>query len=170
MNAEFTSDEAEQYLARIYYTGPKEPTIEVLSELQRCHILSVPFENLSVFGKEKIILSKDWLFDKIVPRHRGGFCYELNTMFSFLLDYFGFNYKTHAAVGFSRLSGRISPPFDHRILMVNIEDELWLTDVAFGDAFRTPLRFTGLADDHQEQQSGTYEFDKMETTTSTKRK
>ena len=148
--------EAEEYLARIQYTGPKEPTIEALSELQQCHILTVPFENLSVFGKEKISLTKDWLFDKIVRRHRGGFCFEVNTMLSFLLDYFGFNFKTHAASVFSRKTGLIGPPFDHRVLMVNIEDELWLTDVAFGDAFWRPLRFTGLADDHQEQQSGTY--------------
>ena len=99
-------------------------TIEALSKLQQCHILSVPFENLRVFGKEKITLSKGWLFDKIVRRHRGGFCFELNTVFSFLLSYFGFNYRKHAASVFSRETGLLGPPFDHLVLMVNIDEEL----------------------------------------------
>lgn len=56
---QLTENEVDEYLARIHYTGPREPTLEVLTELQRCHMLSVPFENLSVFGKEKIVLTKD---------------------------------------------------------------------------------------------------------------
>ena len=159
MEANLTSEEVEEYLARIHYTGPIEPTIEALTKLQQCHILSVPFENLSVFGKEQIALSKDWLFDKIMRRHRGGFCCELNTLFSFLLSYFGFNYKKHAASVFSRKTGLLGPPFDHLVLMVNIEDELWLTDVGFGNSCYPPLRFTGLGE-HQQQQSGTYRIRK----------
>ena len=149
-----TPNEADEYLARIQYRGHKEPSIDTLSELQRCHILTVPFENLSVFGKEKINLSKDWLFDKILRRHRGGFCFELNTMFSFLLDYFGFDNKKHSAEVYKE-TGILSPPFDHQVLMVNIDGELWLTDVAFGDSFWMPLRLTGLAEE-QKQQSGIY--------------
>lgn len=159
MEVQLTANEVQEYLARIHYRGPKEPTIDTLSELQRCHILTVPFENLSVFGKEKIILSKEWLFDKIVRRHRGGFCFELNTMFSFLLNYFGFKYKIHAGMVYSRKTGRIGPPCDHRVLVVNIEGELWLTDVAFGDSCWMPLRLTGLAE-QQEQQSGIYRIRK----------
>lgn len=93
---QLTENEVDEYLARIHYTGLREPTLEVLTELQRCHMLSVPYENLSVFGKEKIVLSKDWLFEKIVRRHRGGFCCELNSLYSLLLDYFGFSRKLHA--------------------------------------------------------------------------
>ena len=153
----FTSNEVAEYLARIRYTGAIEPTIGALTELQRCHILSVPFENLSVFGKEKIVSSKDWLFDKIVRRNRGGFCCELNTLYSMLLDYFGFKFETHAAVVYSRKTGRIGLPFDHIVLTINIEDDLWLTDVGFGDSYLTPLRFHGLPDD---QQSGIYRIRK----------
>ena len=46
-----TPEEVEEYLARIHYTGPKEATIKALQELQRCHIFSVPFENLSLYGR-----------------------------------------------------------------------------------------------------------------------
>ena len=88
--------------------------------LHRCHILYVPFENLSVYGKEKIELSKEWLFEKIVRRHRGGFCFELNKMFSFLLNYLGFEYTTLAASVFRRKTGVQSPPLPHLVLMVKV--------------------------------------------------
>ena len=159
MAAKLSKEEAEEYFTRINYTGSKERTVEVLTELHRCHILSVPFENLSVYGKEKIELSKEWLFEKIVRRHRGGFCFELNTMFSFLLDYLGFEYTTHAASVLDRKTGVLGPPVEHRLLMVKVGGELLLTDVGFGDSFWLPLRFTGLQE-HQEQQSGTYRIRK----------
>ena len=149
-----TPAEVQEYLARIHYSGPIEPTIDALSELHRCHMLSVPFENLSVFGKEEIFLSKDWLFDKIIRRHRGGFCYELNTLFSLLLNSFGFKHEKHAGMVFCQKTGRIVPP-SHLILTVNISDSTWLGDVSFGDSYITPLRFSGSADP-QEQQSGVY--------------
>ena len=152
-------DEVEEYLARIHYTGPIEPTVQALSELQRCHILSVPFENLTCVWKGEDCSLQRLLFDKIVRRHRGGFCFELNTVFSFLLDYFGFNQKTHAAMVFSPITGRIGPPFDHMILAISIEDGLWLSDVGFGDAFLTPLRFSDFPDP-QEQESGIYRLRK----------
>ena len=137
----FTSDEVWEYLAHIHYTGSMKPTIEVLAELQRCHTLSVPFENLSVFGREKIVLSKDWLFDKISRRHRGGFCYELNRLFSLLLDYFGFKHELHAASVFDYKTGSPGPP-SHVILAINIENEIWVSDVGFGFCTFPPLRLT----------------------------
>ena len=149
----FTPDEVQEYLAHIHYTGTIEPTIEVLTELQRCHTLSVPFENLSVFGKEKIILSKGWLFDKILRRHRGGFCYELNRMFSLLLDYFGFKHELQAASVFDYKTGSPSLP-SHVILTVNIEDDIWLSDVGFGFCTIPPLRLNGLRDNQVFHGSG----------------
>ena len=80
-------------------------------------------------------------------------------MFSFLLDYLGFEYTTHAASVLSRKTGVQGPPVDHPVLMVKIRGELLLTDVGFADSFWLPLRFTGLQE-HQEQQSGTYRIRK----------
>ena len=156
---QLTENEVDEYLARIHYTGPRQPTLQVLTELQRCHMLSVPFGNLSVFGKEKIVLSKDWLFNKIVRRHRGGFCCELNTLYSLLLDYFGFRRKLYAGAVFNRYPERKGILFDHMLFMINFEDDLWLTDVAFGDSSLTPLRFTGTPDP-QERESGIYRIRK----------
>ena len=161
MVEKLTPEEASDYLTRIHYTGPIETTIDTLSELQRCHMSTVPFENLSVYGKERITLSKDWLFDKVVRRHRGGFCYELNTLYSLLLDYFGFSFKKHSASVYDYKTGIIGPPLDHHFLMVNIQEDEWMTDVAFGDAYLMPLRFNAFGE-HQEKPSGIYRVRKDE--------
>ena len=80
-------------------------------------------------------------------------------MFSFLLNYLGYEYTTLAASVFRRKTGVQSPPLSHLVLMVKVEGELLLADVGFGDSFWLPLRFTGLQE-HQEQQSGTYRIRK----------
>ena len=43
-----------QYLERINYAGPLNPTFEVLSKLQLMHLMNVPFENLDIHNKIKI--------------------------------------------------------------------------------------------------------------------
>ena len=113
----------------------------------------------TVYRKEKIVLSKDWLFNKIVRRHRGGFCCELNTLYSLLLDYFGFRRKLYAGAVFKRYPERKGILFDHMLFMINFEDDLWLTDVAFGDSSLTPLRFSD-SSDPQERESGIYRIRK----------
>ena len=78
------------YLQRINYDGPLTPSAETLRQLHLAHLLSVPFENLSIHWHEPIVLDDDALFEKIVRRRRGGFCYELNGLFAGLLRTLGF--------------------------------------------------------------------------------
>lgn len=125
------------YLDRINYHGPLAPTAEALRELQVAHLLTVPFENLSIHAKEPIVLDDDALFEKIVRRRRGGFCYEANGLFAALLRALGFNVKMLSA-GVANAEGGFGPDFDHMAVMVTL-DERWLVDVGFGDSFREPL-------------------------------
>lgn len=127
----------ESYLDRINYRGSLEPTAETLRELQVAHLLTVPFENLSIHAGEPIVLSDDSLFDKIVQRRRGGFCYELNGLFAALLRSLGFEVEMLSA-GVANDEGDFGPDFDHMVLVVTLE-ERWLVDVGFGDSFREPL-------------------------------
>ena len=78
------------YLKRIHYQGSLEPTLQTLQALHEAHLLTVPFENLSIHYGQPIILQEDLLFNKIVRKHRGGFCYELNGLFAWLLQQLGF--------------------------------------------------------------------------------
>ncbi len=127
----------EAYLDRINYRGSLEPTAQTLRDLQVAHLLTVPFENLSIHAKEPIVLGDEPLFDKIVVRRRGGFCYELNGLFAALLRALGFKVEMLSA-RVANAEGDFGPDFDHMVLMVTLE-ERWLADVGFGDSFREPL-------------------------------
>ena len=141
------------YLKRIDYRGSLAPTAQTLRELQVAHLLTVPFENLSIHSSEPIILDDDALFEKIVVRRRGGFCYELNGLFAALLRELGFKVVMLSA-GVANATGTFGPDFDHMTLLVAVDDdgleERWLADVGFGDSFREPL----LLESRQEQVQG----------------
>lgn len=129
--------DAAAYLQRINYDGPLKPSAEALRQLHLAHLLSVPFENLSIHWREPIVLDDAALFEKIVGRRRGGFCYELNGLFAALLRALGFQ-VTMLSAEVANAEGEFGPPFDHMTLLVTLEDR-WLADVGFGDSFREPL-------------------------------
>ena len=118
-----------------------------LRALHRAHLMTVPFENLSIHLGEPISLAAGDLMDKIVTRRRGGFCYELNGAFALLLGALGFEVRLLAACVFD--GDRLGPPFDHLTLLVHTSDGdgPWLADVGFGSHSVYPLRF----DERQQQ-------------------
>ena len=151
--------DAADYLQRINYDGSRTPSAETLRQLHLAHLRTVPFENLSIHWREPIVLSDDALFEKIVRRQRGGFCYELNGLFAGLLRELGFN-VTMLSAEVANDQGEFGPPFDHMTLVVTLEDR-WLADVGFGDSFREPLRL----DEREPQVQGDDAFRIEETGT-----
>jgi N-hydroxyarylamine O-acetyltransferase len=151
--------DAATYLQRINYDGPLAPSAETLRQLHLAHLLSVPFENLSIHWRETIVLDDAALFEKIVRRQRGGFCYELNGLFAALLRSLGFN-VTMLSAEVANGEVEFGPAFDHMTLMVTLEDR-WLADVGFGDSFREPL----LLDERAPQIQGDEAFRIEETGT-----
>jgi N-hydroxyarylamine O-acetyltransferase len=125
--------DVDAYLDRIDYRGPRAATLETLGGLTRAHLLAVPFENLDIHAGRPILLDPGRLYDKIVGRRRGGFCYELNSVFAGLLDALGFR-VTLLSAGVARDAGGFGPEFDHLALRVELEDA-WLADVGFGESF-----------------------------------
>ncbi len=138
----------ESYLDRINYHGSLTPTPETLRSLQVAHLLTVPFENLSIHAHEPIVLEDGALFTKIVENRRGGFCYEANGLFAALLLALGFNVRMLSAE-VANAAGEFGPKFDHMTLLVSL-DQRWLVDVGFGDSFLEPL----LLDETGEQKQG----------------
>lgn len=140
------------YLERLDYRGPLDPTAETLRRLHVAHLLAVPFENLSIHAGEPIVLDDAALFEKIVARRRGGFCYELNGLFAALLRSLGFEVEMLSAAVMGR-AGEFGPEFDHMALLVTA-GERWLADVGFGDSFVEPL----LLDERGEQAQGAHAY------------
>jgi N-hydroxyarylamine O-acetyltransferase len=125
------------YLDRIGYTGPLAPTADVLRNLHRAHLLSVPFENLDVTLGRNIVCDENAFIHKIVELRRGGFCYELNGAFAALLRTIGFH-VTLLSARVPRENGSAGPEFDHLALRIDLQRS-WLADVGFGDSFLDPI-------------------------------
>ena len=143
------------YLERIGLELPLAADAASLRRLQLAHMLHVPFENLDIALGRPIRLGLTTLYDKIVTRRRGGFCYELNGLFAWLLDDLGFEVTYLSASDYDPHTGGYGPDFDHLVLLVRCpQDEApqvrWLVDVGWGDSFRIPLR----ADAEGEQYGG----------------
>lgn len=124
-------EEAKAYLKRIGYTEDIQKDKETLNGLIRAHLEQVPFENLDVceFG-EIPSLDEGKLFEKIVEKNRGGYCFELNTLFLALLRALGFTvYPVAVRVLWNR---DILPPVSHMALVVRLSDGKYLCDVGYG--------------------------------------
>jgi len=130
----------EEYLAHIGYHGSREVSLVNLQSLHSCHLLSVVFENMSGIIGEKVHLTPDWIFEKIVKRGRGGFCFELNGIFNWLLTSLGYNVRMVSAAVAAPTPTGLSFPTDHLINLVTLDGQQYLCDVGFGKhTFTTPL-------------------------------
>jgi N-hydroxyarylamine O-acetyltransferase len=130
------------YLARIQYFKPVKPDVQTLQGLHIAHMQNVAFENLDIGLKRPILLAEEAMWNKIVLQKRGGFCYELNGLFAWLLKQIGFDVTYLNARVYNR-EGELGIDFDHLVLLVNVPNtsKLWLADVGFGDSFNDPLNF-----------------------------
>uniref|UniRef100_S4RWV6 arylamine N-acetyltransferase n=1 Tax=Petromyzon marinus TaxID=7757 RepID=S4RWV6_PETMA len=145
------------YLERIRFVGSTAPSAASLRALHRAHVLSVPFESLSIHCGEPITLDLEKIYRKLVKKRRGGFCYENNGLFSWLLRQLGFQVTLCSARVLSPFTHRYGPLFDHLIILVTLGErqlERFVVDVGFGNGMREPLEMESGRE--SEQESGTY--------------
>jgi len=120
------------YLERIGLPGAKpEPTVEWLDRLVQAQLLTVPFDAMDVWGRGDCpSLGIEDLFNKIVVRHRGGYCFELNSLFCAFLKSLGFDAYV---VIVNLVVGRdFVPPPAHCAVVCNIGGEKYFSDVGYG--------------------------------------
>ena len=101
-----------------------------LDQLMVAHTNAVTFENLNQQLGRRVTLSLEDIFKKVVEDHRGGWCFELNSLFAWALEQLGFEVQMLAGqVG--RQEG--APVFlaNHMLLRVDLDEPL-LVDVGFG--------------------------------------
>jgi N-hydroxyarylamine O-acetyltransferase len=115
----------------------------LLRELQVAHLIAVPFENLHVFHRRGVDTAVTSSVAKILD-HRGGWCFELNGAFGWLLRDLGYD-ATYVACRVHGDDGW-GPEFDHCALVVRIDGDPWFVDVGFGDACMVPVPL--VAGDH----------------------
>lgn len=141
MMALFTEKQIGQYLDQIDYHGVTAPSLEALTVLHRQHLLHIPYENLDLMNGVPLDLDAGALFQKIILNRRGGYCFELQGLFYYLLKSLGYSVTQYA--------GRfMDEPGDtqmrrHRILVVELAGKRYVCDVGVrSESPRCPLELT----------------------------
>lgn len=129
------------YLRRLGHGTPPAPTLSVLGGLQARHTQVFPFETLAALLRVPVRLDLPSLRNKLLREGRGGYCYELNLMFLWLLRALGYDARP--------LTGRVllgedthtPPPRTHMLILVTLDQVRYAVDVGFGGMVPpTPLR------------------------------
>jgi len=136
MNAENFS--LERYFERIGYRGNARADAATLAGMMRCQLFTVPFENLDVQAGRVISLVPEDIVEKIIDHKRGGYCYEVNGLFSMALGALGIPFRFVAARPMFYPARR---PKTHMAVIATVEGEDWLCDLGFGSyGIRAPMR------------------------------
>jgi len=134
-------ESVQAYLDRIGYNGKPEIDYNTLAQLQWSHLHNVPYENLDILHGKYLSLEMEDVYEKIVVRRRGGYCFELNGLFSWLLKRMGFDVTEYYGRYLEGESLEM-PMRRHRILRVDMAGKVYIADVGVGVcAPRNPLLF-----------------------------
>src|SRR5690606_6813912 len=108
---------------------PDAPTLRALHE---AHVGAIAFENLEIHLGNPMRLGPDALFDDLVARRRGGYCFQMNELFARVLLAIGFGVERFAARVWQGNATEV-PPRSHQCLGITDGDGgRWLGDVGFG--------------------------------------
>ena len=128
----------ENYFRRIAYNGKTQKDISTVSEIMRCQLFSVPFENLDVQAGKIVSLVPEEIVEKILVRNRGGYCYEVNGLFAMALEELGVPYIFVAA---RPMIYPVRRPKTHMAIVAEVDGKKWLIDLGFGsNSIRKPMR------------------------------
>ena len=122
----------QQFLSRIGMAPetPVEQTVEFLGRVQTNCVLNLAYENLDILEGKPILLDDAALFDKIVTRGRGGYCFELNGLLTAMLREMGFS-VTERFARYLRGESEI-PMRRHRVAIVSLPGGDYLCDIGVG--------------------------------------
>jgi N-hydroxyarylamine O-acetyltransferase len=127
------------YLERIQYAESVRTTEDRLEGLHRAQAYTIPFENFDILLERGISLEPEKIFDKLVRRARGGYCFELNGLLLMALQAFGFDARPLLAR--VHLNGMLTGR-SHQLMLVTLQGREWIADVGFGGpGLRAPIPF-----------------------------
>lgn len=126
-----TAQQVQAYLARLEITGTVENDLNGLNRLLFAQLTHIPFDSLDVWGAGLCpSLKLEDIYEKIVGKGRGGYCFELNTLFRSLLNALGFD--AYQAVAFILNSDGTPQPPAHNVILCNLNGTRYFLDVGYG--------------------------------------
>jgi N-hydroxyarylamine O-acetyltransferase len=151
----FPSSFSSRYYKRLKLdpsTLDEGPTLAKLSTIIEAHLEHIPFENLAQHGAGRdACLDIPTTAIKILDNHRGGFCYEVNSLLSEWLSVdLGYNVVRVPAIVYSKERGYDKPP-SHICMIITIDNDdsskdeeqqpvRYFVDVGFGEPAMEPLK------------------------------
>ena len=138
------------YLTRIEYQGPIRPDLDCLNAIHQLHLLNIPYENVDVQLRRPLDQDLERIFEKIVHRGRGGWCYEMNGLLEWALGQIGFDVMRLTG-GVARKERGDEVLGNHLVLSVKL-DEPYIADVGLGNGLieAIPLRPDRFRQGHRE--------------------
>ncbi|WP_082615106.1 arylamine N-acetyltransferase family protein [Paenibacillus sp. Soil787] len=153
------NSQIQTYLERIGFEGSLDGSAKLLADLQECHLHTVPYENLDIMNRIALSLDPQDVYQKIVVRGRGGYCFELNALFGWLLRELGYS-VTDLVARFWRDEPNSPPKRRHHVLKVEAEGTAYLCDVGVGGIVpRRPIAWIEGLEQHQGEESYRLERD-----------
>lgn len=106
------------------------PSLALLSEITSRHVAAFPFASIGPRLRDELPLEPERLFDRIVVRHRGGYCFEQNGLLHEVLEGLGFDVDYQLARVVNNQD--IHPGLTHRVVLVRLAGTTYVADVGFG--------------------------------------
>ena len=135
------------YLERLGIADPGAPSIDGLRALHAAHVERVAYEAIEIQLGRPTSVDPHESAERIVARHRGGYCYHLNGAFSLLLRELGYDVMWHRA-GVENHADSDYPGAEranhlaltvHGLASQDCPSGSWFVDVGLGDALHVPL-------------------------------
>jgi N-hydroxyarylamine O-acetyltransferase len=126
-----------EYLERVDFDRAVSPDLDTLVALHRAHLLSIPYENLEIqLGRENSLSDRAFA-NKLIRERRGGWCYEMNGLFSAVLREIGFSVSRVGGAVARDLQGDESIG-NHMVVLVDL-DRRYVADVGLSDGPLEPF-------------------------------
>jgi N-hydroxyarylamine O-acetyltransferase len=119
------------YFERIGYQGSPRPDEDTLFALHEAHLSAIPYENLDIQLGQTKLLDEARFEQRLVTERRGGWCYEMNGLFSAALRQIGFRVDRAGGAVVRDILGEKSHG-NHMVLLVDL-GRCFVADVGLGD-------------------------------------
>lgn len=127
-----TPSQRDAWLQRIGIDTPQPADLAFLNTLIAAHLAHIPFENLNSLTGQRVAIDLPSVFEKLVRQPRGGYCFELNTLFCAGLKSLGFAVVPLAARVRWNVPDATPTGLSHMLLRVEVAHESYVADVGFG--------------------------------------
>ncbi|KAK9543003.1 hypothetical protein VZT92_000817 [Zoarces viviparus] len=127
----------EEYFERIGFHGSFDKLdLATLKLIHKKHVMSIPFENLSMHCGGRNVMDLEVIFNKIVRNNRGGWCLENNFLFGWVLRQMGYDTTTLGSRVFNAILNDFGPLDSHFLNKVVIDGKAYINDVSYGVSYQ----------------------------------